>query len=124
MLILSKATKLGDVVFQSETLGVEWITLAVRVITREHRDLRQISVNVPFHLTCLYLNGGIRKIIGDELFEQWLDLDRVLVYIWESLSIHTNVRWTGGVQKGFSGDYIECLLPEMTRRGMVTVDLA
>ena len=115
---LLKATKLQDAVFRPSALRVEWITLTLRVITREHRDLRQISVNVPSYLDhpLHVIDGDVRAAIGEEIFEQWLDLDRILVHIWESFSIRTNVKWTTGGNVG-------CLLPEMKKRGMVTTGL-
>jgi len=115
---LLKATRLRDVVFRPGVLSVEWITLALQVVTCKHQDLRRISVDVPYHLAC------IRQAIGEEIFEQWSDLDRILVRLWESLSIRPNVRWTKGRWEGDRvGDCIGRLLPEMARRGTVTVDV-
>ena len=128
MFDLSKSTKLKVVRLRS--LGVWQITLALRTVTREHRDLQQILIDVPYRLSRILLNrdvwGGVgddRQIIGDFLLKQWLDLDRDLVHLWESLSIRTNVIWTKGKRGGVAGNHIESLLPEMTKRGMVIVNL-
>ena len=117
---LSKATKLECAVFRpAGSLGVGWIAHALRVITSKHRDLRRISVDVDNFWASIGFSGDVRKDVGEKVFNQWLDLDRILVHLWESFSIPVNVRWEEEVQVG----YVEALLPEMTRRGMVTADL-
>jgi len=119
---LSEATKLRDVTFRIATLRVEWITLALRDITSKHRDLRQISIDAGHYFSRAYRTSADdpRQYVGDKFFGQWLDLDRILVHLWESLSIHTNVKWTGEGGE-WLGRYIAAVLPEMTKRGMVTI---
>ena len=51
------------------------------------------------------------------------NLDHILVHLWESHSVRTNVTWTRGRLEGDLGNYVGRLLPEMTKRGMVTIDL-
>jgi hypothetical protein len=51
-------------------------------------------------------------------FEQWLDLDRLLVQLWESRSIRPNLV---PVEKPDAGDQMRYLLPEIT--GRVVIDL-
>jgi len=120
---ISKATKLRDAVFRPGSLRVKWITRTLRVIMRKHRGLRRISVDVPYHLAQLHLSEDLRRVIEEEVLEQWLDLDHALVRLWDLLSIHTDVVLTRGRVEGVLGDFVGCLLPEMTRRGMVTVNL-
>ena len=120
---LSKAKKLRDVVFQPKSLTVEWISLALQAVTSEHRDLRRISVDVPYHLAHLHIDEDPRRALGEGVLEEWLNLDRILVHLRESFSIRTDVIWTRGRSEGDLGDYVGCLFPEMTRRGMVTVNL-
>ena len=113
---LQKVTELGDVVFRPGSLSVEWITLVLQAITREHRELQRISVIVPF-------SRWAGKDFGEGIFEQWSDLDHILAHLSESLSIRTNVRWERGhLWNGAAGNSAGCLFPEMRRRGMVTVD--
>ena len=45
---LSDATRLKDVSFWVRSRNVDWITAALRTITPEHRDLRQISIYVCY----------------------------------------------------------------------------
>ena len=120
---LSKAKKLRDVVFRPASLRVEWITLALQDVTRKSQDLRRISVNAPCHLTHLGVNECLRQAVGEDVLEEWLDLDRTLVHLLESLPIHTNVRWTRRRREGVMEDCVGRFFPEMTRRGMVTVNL-
>lgn len=120
---LAKATRLRDAVFRPGSLGVGWISLVLRVITHEHRDLRRVSVDLPYYLPYLDSYEDLKRSVGERFFEQWLDLDGILVHLWESLSVRTNVRWTRKWLEGVQRQYISCLLPEMTKRGIVTVDL-
>jgi hypothetical protein len=115
---LSKATKLGGAVFRPASLNVEWITATLQTITPEHRNLRKISIYVPYHLTLFHVGDNVRQTIGEANFEQWLDLNRLLVQFWESCSIHPNVirtrpNWEGRDER----DCIGCLLPELMREG-------
>ena len=78
---------------------------------------------MPYHLAHLHVGEDPRQAFGEGVLEEWLDLDRILVYLWGSFSIHTNMIWTMGRLEGVLGNYIGCLLPEMMKRGMVTVNL-
>jgi hypothetical protein len=68
---LSKATKLKDVVVQSESWSTEWITMTLQTMTPKNQDLRHISIR----LLLVYVDTGLGKTID----RQWLDLDRCLV---------------------------------------------
>ena len=92
---LSKATKLGCAVFRPGSLRVGWIAHALRAVTSKHRDLRRISVDVPFLRAFPYVDGDIRKVVGGRISDQRLDLDCILVHLWESFSIRANVRRAG-----------------------------
>ena len=78
---------------------------------------------MPHYLTYMSVHGELRYALGEGVLEEWLDLDRILVHLWESLSIRTNVIWTRVRWEGMLGDYVGCLLPGAMKRGMVTVDL-
>ena len=88
---LSKATKLGDAVFRPGSLSVRWISLVFQDITSKHRDLRRTSVDLPYCLRYFDDNEDPMETVGEGFLEQWLGLDRILVYLWESFSIRTNV---------------------------------
>ena len=93
--------------------------MALQTITPEHQDLRRISIHIPFYLT----NGtGAGQTVGEAARREWLDLDRLLVQLWESRSIRPRVGYKGLGQrmKQQTTDYwVGCLLPEITRRGIV-----
>ena len=90
--------------------------MALRTITPEHRDLRHISITVPYHQD-LY---NASSVFEEEEYKKWLDLDRLLVQLWESRSIRPEVICTR-VKNGEQGvrDSIGRLFPEITSRGIV-----
>jgi len=95
--------------------------MALQTITPEHRDLRQITLRVPD--SCTFRVSTRDGEIIEAIRRQWLDLDRLLVQFLESSSIHpTVIRTVSGVARGNIKDYIGCLLPELTKKGVV--DLA
>jgi hypothetical protein len=112
---LSKATKLKDVVLRPESKTVEWVTVALKTVTPAHRDLRQISIHIPYYLTLPRVYTNLRQGIGKASSEEWLDLDRLLVQLWESRSIRPKFVC---MTKGTLGVSIGYYLPEITRRGI------
>ena len=94
--------------------------MTLQTITPKHRDLRQISIRIPFFLTVTYTYGdtisNATPTIGEPFREQWLDLDRLLVQLWESHSIRLRVVY---LTRGDLRDCIGSLLPEMTKGGLV-----
>ena len=118
---LSGATKLVDVVFRPTSLVVGWITMALQTISLEHRNL-QISIHVPHYSACIDVDANVEQTIGEANFGQWLDLDRLLVQLWESRSVRSKViRASLRGEKRNMKDCIGCLLPETMGRGMVHV---
>jgi hypothetical protein len=115
---LSKATKLKDVVFRPEPRRVEWVITTLQTITLEHRDLRQISIHLPDYLTLAVALINLRQTTGEAGFEEWLDLDRLLIQFWESRSIRPNVKSVTG---GGMRDCIGLLLPQITKRGVIDI---
>ena len=118
---LSKAVGLKDVVFQAGSQAINWITVALRTITPRHRDLRQISIHVPYYYSSLISIGGdVRQFIGETGCQQWSDLDRILVQSWESRSIRPSV--ICATSTGDGKDVTSCigsLMPEVTRMGII-----
>ena len=116
----SKATTLRDAVFLPVSLSIEWVTLALQTITPKHRDLRQISIHVPYRRTFASVPANVRQIIGEPVFGQWLALDRVLVQVWESHSICPKIMYIApGKEKKVMDACMGYLLPEITKRGIV-----
>ena len=60
--------------------------------------------------------ANVRQAIGEANFEQWLNLDRLLVQFWESRSIRPKVV-CAKLREG--RDWAGCLLPEITGRGII-----
>ena len=122
---LSNATKLRGVVFRPGSPTVAWIIMALQTITPSHRDLQHISIQVPYDFTFIDASADVLEIVGEAISRQWLDLDRLLVHLWESRSIRPKVIPVAKMWGGKLLDMrycIECLLPEVTKGGIV--DLA
>ena len=112
---LSKATKLQEITFRSISLSVEWITTTIQTTAPKHRELRKISIRVPYFLTSF--NVDIKE---SAIYREWLDLDRLLVQLRESRSTPPRVictAWLG--QAGSMIIFTKWLLPELTKRGAV-----
>jgi len=96
-------------------MGVEWITTTFQPTISKHRELRQISICVPY-----YSSIDIDTVETTAAYGQWLDLDRLLVQFGESHSTSPKaiyITWEGHERdmRGFT----DTLLPELTKRGMV-----
>lgn len=99
---------------------MEWITTALQTITPEHREFRQITIHVAYGLTLFNVGYNIRRAVGETIYKGWLDLDRLLVQLWESHSIRPKVMTATSGEKMRGTKYcIKRLLPEMTRRGLI-----
>ena len=111
---LSNATKLRDVVFRPVSMRVEWITLALQTVGHEHQDLRQFFIRFHPSLNSTPFGQDIRQCMGEGVLEESLDLDRILVHLWESRSIRPSLvcPWMGWVEVG-AENRIGTLLPEM-----------
>jgi len=117
---LSKATKLRDATFWSGSPRADWITMALQTITPKHREFQQISIYVPYYLTCFDVGDSVRRIVGETDYRQWLDLDCLLVHLWESHSIRPRVVCATLGDREQSTKYcVGRLLPKITRRGII-----
>ena len=97
-----------------------WATLALKTITSAHRHLREVTIHISFPLISPISNipANARQIVGDRIYAQWMDLDRLLVRLSESGAVCVRVEcWSSG-KKG-DRQYVEGLLPEMLRGGRV-----
>ena len=118
---LSKATKLKEVVFGLDSWSVKWITTALQTITPEHQDIRQILIHIPYHLFFYTSIGQVTRMASSE---GWLDLDRLLVQSWESRSIQPTAICATRREAEYNTRFcVTHLLPEITRRGMIVIDL-
>ena len=118
---LSEATRLKDIEFRSGELNTEWVTTTLRTITPKHRDLKQIFIHISYKFTLEGSGASIKHTTGETTYREWLDLDRLLVQLWESRSIRPKVKYRCKSQseRKEAIDGVSCLLPEITKRGMV-----
>ena len=114
---LSKANRLKHSVFRVESDLVDWVTMALRTIKPEHRDFRQITIDLPS------ISSLFRPIVGEVIFGQWLELDRLLAQLWESHSIRPKVLCYAPVgTENRVTERVGSLLPEVTGRGIIDWD--
>ena len=120
---LSKATQLKDVKFRWEC-HPRWAVEALRTVTHDNRNLQQLSLEAGEECHGPRVGGNNPGDpfghIGESSYQEWLELDSVLVQLWESHSIRPEVeynvpRWT---DEG-AGRRMQKLLPEVTARGIV-----
>ena len=117
---INKATRLTDVAFKC-WLRPTWILAALRTITRDHRELKRITLAVlsPQGLNDHYF---VKDVVGED--QGWLELDRTLVQLSESHSIRLRLQvdyrilMSDNEAKGM----MERLLPEVTARGVANMD--
>jgi hypothetical protein len=109
---LSKATKLRHAVFRLHRDYPIWITMALKTIASERTELR-ISLHVPVY------RGSIASSFDEEVGRQWADLEFTLIRLWESHGVRTRVVYDPGEEKGEAREYIERLLPEVMKRGII-----
>ena len=116
---------LKGVVFRIGSPTVDWITVALRTITPNHRDLRQITIHAHFalDLTTVALPANVANFNEAKLHivGQWLELDRLLVQLCESHSIRLRVLYYAPPteKKREMNEYMGHLLPEVMGRGIV-----
>ena len=114
---LSKATKLKDVTLHFQYLSVAWVASTLKTITSRHRNLREVAIKgqALSDSTDWPANAAA---VEDDMCEQWVDLERTLIQLWESHRICAKVKyysWKGEESR----ELMENLLPEATKRGIV-----
>ena len=119
---LSRAPKLQAITFSPETFTAEWIVAALETIAPKHRDLRRITIFLnDSAIASASPNRRVLESIGERVHKQWLDLDRLLLRLWESQSIRTEAVGTSLRDVRDAKAVFRCLLPEMTERGVIEV---
>lgn len=114
---LSKATRLKVLAFRPTSENVEWVTAALRTVALGHRDLRQVSIYVRFDPNLTNIGVNVGQAIGEEIFRQCLDLDRLLAQLWESHSILPEIMSPDKTRDMV--DRIGCLFPEIRKKRML-----
>ena len=107
---LSKATKLKDVQFRCGRPNIQWITMALQSI--ESKNLQQIIIHC-------YPIFAIP--IGETVYRDWGDLDRMLVQFWTSRSIRPKIRYEAEEKGNDLKGLAPSLLPGLTRRQAVVL---
>jgi hypothetical protein len=116
---LSKAIKLKDVAFRSKEPSPKWVVKALRTVTPNHRHLQQISLYA--HSLCFrHTEGAGGYGVRESLYGQWLELDHLLVQLWESHSIRLKISYSAlqGREGEVARSRMSDLLPEVTSRGI------
>jgi hypothetical protein len=121
---LSKATKLKEVVFKF-SLNPRWIVKTLRTVTNDHRNLRQISLDLPYAFLSPEFEGAdparVRQAVGETVHTGWSELDRLLIQLWESHSIRPKALYSvpSWVDRRRARICMESLLPETAAGGIV-----
>jgi len=107
---LSKATKLKYLVFVRMEPSVQWITTALQTV--KSKNIQDITI-YPF--------GALPETIEEADYQEWRDLDRLLVQFGASHSIRPRIMYVVGMRGKDMRNYVSSLLPELTRRGLVNL---
>lgn len=108
---LSKLPMLSDLVLRSGGVCILWIIIALKSITPNNRHLR-ISIHTGI---------SFRRPAGEEIRNQWLDLDHVLIQLSESNAAKIRLLPDSVGMGEEACECIEQLLPETARRGMAEI---
>jgi len=99
---------------------VDWIAMELRSITPKHQDFQQISIYLPGCGIPHSAGTDARQSIGEVIYGQWLDLDRLLVQLWESRSIRPRVICPMPMRtERVVRDFVGRILPEATGSGII-----
>ena len=105
-----------------------WITLTLKTITRDHRNLQLITLDASEVLTVLqdnYDDGNPTTpvdVLGQNMFNSWIELDLLLAKLSESHSFNLEVLYDlydVMPDEDQARSWVECLLPEFMGKGTV-----
>lgn len=108
VLDLSKLTNLKTVAFGCNGPSVEWITTTLK--TAESTNFQKVAIHSL---------RGFRDLIGEAVYQEWQDLDRVLLQSWNERPIRLKIRYKVGEGGNDLRALAPRLLPELTSRGVV-----
>ena len=119
---ISRGTNLKNVTFRCESWDSAWVVLTLKTITPEHRNLRCISLDIPFTNYDI-TDPEDRKIVDwyekVNPYTRWSEIDRILVQFSELHPIRLELSCPRSETKRRVKDLAEYLFPEMTRRKIV-----
>ena len=110
---LSNATKLTSVVFRFDERTVSWVITALKTITSEHRNLREVTLYI--YVTASTIS---RRMLGDQVYALWMDLDHVLFQLSESGAVRVRARFYSPRKDKQTREHVEGLLPEAAKGGI------
>lgn len=122
---LSKATNLKEVAFE---LDPKWVAMTLRTVTQNHRDLREIILDLSWILceagfarTRVAIPDKFLRVVGATVCAEWLEVDRLLVQLSESHWIRPKVLFNvpSYMEGAGARRCVESLLPELKARGIV-----
>ena len=122
---LSKATKLKDVTFVSQSSGVDWVTATLKTVTPNHKDLRKITIAARWMLYIRNLDHtdptSFRRTTGETIDQEWSELDNLLTRLLESRPIRVEIQYgvPPTLDEEMARKLMESLLPEVILRGIV-----
>jgi len=93
--------------------------MALETITSKHRDFQQISIYIPRFVVVTGDSVSVRQAVGEEIYGDWVELDRLLVGFLELHAVRPRIVYDAAV--GWCKRVGE-LLPEMTARGIIELD--
>jgi hypothetical protein len=99
------------------------MTVALRTIASEHKDLQQISFYNSFGYDGVDEPFDIGQIVGGAVYGEWMDLDRLLVQLVESHAVRTKI-YSTKKEGEVVCTFMKYLLPEMTKRGAIELVVA
>ena len=91
-----------------------WISTALKTITVEHKNFREIFTSIRFD----FIPSVARS---PEVCRPWMDLDHLLFRLSESHGAGVMVKYYSDKKKE-ALEFIGGVLPEMARRGNTTLD--
>jgi hypothetical protein len=104
----SKASKLKDVQFRCGRPNIQWITMALRSI--ESKNLQHLVIDCHFFF---------ENPVGETVYQEWQDLDHLLVKFWASHSIHPKIKYEVRGEGSNFRALAPGLIPELMRRRAV-----
>lgn len=123
---LSKATKLRDATF--EFRRPQWVSDTLRTIAPSNGNLQQISLSAPYVIFTLSFRSvdpaTLPRVLGETTCREWLELDRLLVLLWETHSIRLKILYLGSfrVDRPSARKCMDSLFPEVTTRGIADLE--
>ena len=109
--------------FRSGESSIVWISAALKTITVEHKNFREIFISIRFNFIPFVANNPVNteQTPGEELYRQWMDLDHLLVRLSGSHGAGVMVKYYSDKKKE-ALEFIGGALPEMVRRGNTMLD--